>query len=213
MTQPLVQPAAVTTREAMRDAMRDAFLGALTREVPEAIAQLRALPAGDGGPAPDPQTLAAWADHWRVRVRWVLDAARHYYRDCATYPRHATDFRLSVAVGGWCPIEPPPLPAWDVYMETEAAFRARVDDYIRAVQRQIDEASYPDHLVPVRRDTGVFVRLVKFQVLGHTLRSIALADGLGGTSAHADVKKAITALAEAIDLPLRPVQRGRPRKL
>jgi hypothetical protein len=222
MSRPRVQRAAITTLDSMRAAMRDAFLEALVTEAPDAIRELRNLPTLAGIPtAPEPAALVAWAERWRVAVAWVTDACGAYFAECVEWPAHADQFRPSITDGGWRPIETLPLRGWNPYVEDAEAFRARVERYITDVQAGLNapmvlqgDKMVPatDHVVPVRRDRAVFRRLVRYQVLGWNFKQVADADGLYSDSANMDVAAALRDLAQEIDLPFRPPQRGRPRK-
>lgn len=140
-----------------------------------------------------------WARHWNIAAPWVIEIATATLELRRLPPLAAS--REWAGPGGGGPVpEDPAFSGWNCLFETEAAFRARVEDHIAEIKRIAEQADLVQPLP--KRERQHFVWLVQYQVLGLSYAEIAK----GIKALKCDVstpRKAVVATADLIDLPLR----------
>lgn len=187
----LTLPGDYTTPEEARDAARFLVLMAIERDAPEVIEDLAVS-----------VDVAAWARRWRLDVPWAREQAEETRALWAEYPHILTDRQQyprpswGVMGGGegWVGMPDDRGLSWNPRTETEAAFRARVDTYVRARRAGAEEAGY---VAPPAKDREAFAWLVR-----HHLRREPYAQ-IAGHGDGAGVERAVKRLARLIGLSLR----------
>jgi hypothetical protein len=190
---------------------RVAYLQAVSRCVPEAMAPLRTIEQDDE------TQLIAWAEQWGFTDEWALSSVRRHlpfwhaepdnlgrwviFTVVSWEPSYGQDILLPNGVNATLF----PFLTWNPIAETEASFRARVDEYIEAMK-----ASPGMEQTPKKVDVD---RHFEWLALHHVARCSynAIAERYQTADLSSDIStisRAITTCAALIGLTLRP-SRGR----
>jgi len=191
-------------------------LRAVAEYVPQALDQLVTISrtprlawsdAGVFDPATE-DALRAWATRWGIPYAdpWWMSDIRLQVKHWHAFPKEAG--RWSGVVGSYRAIDWPTLPPWRATEETEAAFRVRVEDYIRRVKTLPGVEPVP--VTFSERDFAAFVlehvaQLPTDQVL------VQLDTGDADPGDASAVRKRNRQVAALVGLRLRRRPQGRPR--
>lgn len=154
------------------------FIDAVARLVPDVLAELEYL----ADETPDDERLRAWARSRGFSDPWLLRYARRTVDRWRARPDTRGKF-APFAVGEWLPdAKPLDNPVWDSRLETETAFRERVEVYVRDV-KGAEYARGAEHTPTKRTPPGEpvarhFEWLALYAVGGLTLDAIAVRDAL-----------------------------------
>lgn len=175
------------------------YLYAVSRRVPEALDELRAIDPGDD------RALEAWARRRGFSDHWALWTVRNHLPVWRDNPESFGRW-LTVFGGTWEPV-PPPAPIWNPFKETEAAYAKRHAEYLNQV-RQLPATKTPEK----EHGDRDFEWLALVQVGGVERSEIAInAEGDDALSL-GTVSEALKSTAAMIGLTLRPAKRGPRRK-
>ena len=161
------------------------------------------------------RALAAWCDRWGLTptaagsIDWCRNVGRATARYLARKKPDEPVTWAAVTAWYWAPVIQPPT--WEPHRETEAGFRARVDDYIQSVREIATAAAWKP--TPEKRSPDHFSWLVRYQAEGWTLERIAqyhqVEKGYPDVPA---ISKALKSTAALVGLRLRRPRGGRARR-
>ncbi len=191
------------------DVQRRRFLERAAIVEPQLLTTLRSVTPGDA------DGLSAWAKRWHLTDRWCVLLAGDTVRLYATHPdAPGWEFQGQGIVAGSFPFEIKPLqlgpfyhdPTWrsrgDFSAYVLEQVRHAVDDYCD----RVEEAALAAGLKRVLRKRGVehFNWLARYQVKGESFAHIAKTAPYKFGGGRQTVHKAITELAQYLELTLRP---------
>jgi hypothetical protein len=199
------RPDAVWAEANGNGAARWRFLAALERRAPEILQTLAEIDvAADDGRLW--QRLTDWAAGWNLRDPWIVQIAASTLERWQRHP---------ATMGQWAPsgigkgVDWPEQPVrWEPFLETESAYRARVNRYVRQTVAVAKEAGLVQRKQRLRKQPARLIDALAGYVVGVPPGELA---GELEMDDESTFRKAMHDTAQSIGLTLK-LARGRPRK-